>query len=316
MADIGTSINEAQALLRKGEVIGFPTETVYGLAGNALDEEAILKIYEVKNRPKFDPLIAHTDSFAKVKSLVSEIPDQAIKLASQFWPGPLTLLLPKLPDIPDLLTSGHSRMAVRIPNHPMALALLSQLEFPLAAPSANPFGYVSPTSAQHVNDQLGTKIPYILDGGESVVGLESTIVGFEESEVVLYRLGGIPLEDLEKVVGKLKVNVNNSSDPSAPGMLKSHYSPGRRINVGDIGNGIAGKDLSKIGVISFQDNYELPETNQFILSPTGDLHEAARNIFKALRKMDQTHIMEVHTEWVPEQGLGRAINDRLRRASV
>ncbi|MBC6427568.1 MAG: threonylcarbamoyl-AMP synthase [Ekhidna sp.] len=316
MAAIGIDIQKAKKLLRSGEVVGIPTETVYGLAGNALNEESILQIFSVKNRPKFDPLIAHVDSLHKVEQLVDTVPEVAGKLADKFWPGPLTLLLDKIPKVPNLLTSGHSRIAVRIPDHPLTLSLLSQLAFPLAAPSANPFGYVSPTTADHVNEQLGDKIPYVLDGGSCEVGVESTIIGFEEDEAIIYRLGGISLEEVREVTGKVMVKVNSSSDPSAPGMLKSHYSPGKKLLIGDIAENITDKDTSAMGVISFKTDFSLPEKNQFVLSPRGNLNEAAQNIFKALRKMDQPHIKKVFAEWAPDEGLGRAINDRLKRASI
>ncbi len=316
MAQIGIDIKYAKSLLIKDQVVGIPTETVYGLAGNALSEEAILKIYEVKNRPKFDPLIAHTNSLEKIEELVLSIPESARLLAKKYWPGPLTLLLDKKESIPDLLTSGHPRMAVRIPNHPLTLNLLDELDFPLAAPSANPFGYVSPISAKHVDDQLGDKITYILDGGESSVGLESTIVGFEDHHPIVYRLGGISVEEIEKTIGPVEVKVNISSNPSVPGMLKSHYSPGRKLIIGDIGQMLKDLNPRNTGVISFYKAYDIPEENCFILSSRKDLNEAAKNIFKALRKMDRPHIKIILTEYLPEEGLGRAINDRLRRASA
>lgn len=316
MAEIGFDIDKAAAILKAGDVVGIPTETVYGLAGNALNEEAILKIYHVKNRPKFDPLIAHVDSIEKVSDLVREIPEKAQSLAMQFWPGPLTILLDKKPSVPDLLTSGLDRVAVRIPNHSLTLELLGSIDFPLAAPSANPFGYVSPTNAKHVEDQLGDKISYILDGGDCRVGLESTIIGFEDREVVVYRLGGARVEYIENVVGKVSINVNMSSNPAAPGMLKSHYSPGRKLIIGDIAENLKNYDPGVTGVISFKDSYSVPENNQAILSPSEDMDEAARNIFSALRKMDQEHIQVILAEFVPNDGLGKAINDRLRRASA
>ncbi|GAB4246034.1 MAG: L-threonylcarbamoyladenylate synthase [Ekhidna sp.] len=316
MAEIGTDIEKAEQLLRADGVIGIPTETVYGLAGNALNEEAILKIYQVKNRPKFDPLIAHTDSLEKIRVLVKSVPSTALALSEKFWPGPLTLLLDKKPYVPDLLTSGHPRLAVRIPHHTVTLELLSRLDFPLAAPSANPFGYVSPTTAEHVKKQLGDKIDYVLDGGACAVGLESTIVGFEDEKPIIYRLGGIPVELIEKEIGSVEVKINVSSDPSAPGMLKSHYSPGRKILLGDIRENLKGRDISRVGVISFQKHYDVPSNQLFVLSPGGNLAEAARNIFAALRHMDQDGIEEILSEYVPDEGLGRAINDRLRRAAV
>lgn len=316
MAMIGKDIEKVKELLLGDEVVGIPTETVYGLAGNALSEKAILRIYEVKGRPKFDPLIAHTDSFEKVKHLVRQVPMKAMQLAESFWPGPLTMLLDKTEEVPDLLTSGHKRVAIRIPSHPLTRELLQGVDFPLAAPSANPFGYVSPTAAGHVDSQLGNKISYILDGGECEVGLESTIVGFEGENPIVHRLGGIALEELESVVGPVDIQINTSSNPSAPGMLKSHYSPGRKLIVGDIEENLVSRDKKSIGVISFSTIYDLPKENRFVLSETGDLNEAARNIFRALRFMDAPHITEVLTEFVPDIGLGKAINDRLKRASV
>lgn len=316
MAEIGKDISKAKQLLENGEVVGIPTETVYGLAGNALNEDAILKIYSVKNRPKFDPLIAHTNSLEKITSLVNEIPSKANQLANAFWPGPLTILLNKKSLVPDLLTSGLDRIAVRIPHHPLTVKLLSELDFPLAAPSANPFGYVSPTSAQHVEDQLGEKIQYILDGGPCHIGLESTIVGFDAEDVIVYRLGGTKVEAIEEIVGKVKIQVNESSNPAAPGMLKSHYSPGRKMIIGHISENLKELNPESTGVLSFKETYSVPESNQAVLSPTGDLDEAARNIFAALRKMDQSHIDVILAEFVPQEGLGKAINDRLRRAAV
>lgn len=316
MAEIGTDISKAKDLLSKGNVVAIPTETVYGLAGNALNDEAILKIYSVKNRPKFDPLIAHVHSLNMVKELVTEIPDKALLLADNFWPGPLTILLEKKSSVPDLLTSGLNRVAVRIPNHPLTLSLLKTLDFPLAAPSANPFGYVSPTSALHVEKQLGNKIPYVLDGGQCQVGLESTIVGFEDGEAVVYRLGGAKVEAIESIIGKVSLNVNMSSNPAAPGMLKSHYSPGRKMIIGDIEKNLSDLPTANTGIISFTKAFDVPSENLAVLSPAGDIDEAARNIFSALRKMDQSHINIVLSEFLPNEGLGKAINDRLRRAAV
>lgn len=316
MAQLGTDIDFAKEILENDQVVGIPTETVYGLAGNALSEKAILKIYEVKNRPKFDPLIAHTDSIHKVPDLVQTVPSAAKLLADKFWPGPLTLLLHKKNKVPDLLTSGHDRVAVRIPNHPLARKLLAQIDFPLAAPSANPFGYVSPISALHVEQQLGHKIEYILDGGACAVGVESTIIGFEKEMPVIQRLGGVPVEAIEEVVGPVEVKINASSNPSAPGMLKSHYSPGRQLIIGDIDQLLESREKKNTGVISFCKDYDLSSKNQFILSEKQDLGEAARRIFQALRFMDAPHISEVLAEYVPDVGLGRAINDRLRRAAV
>ncbi|MEP1093700.1 MAG: L-threonylcarbamoyladenylate synthase [Cyclobacteriaceae bacterium] len=315
MAEIGTDIELAISLLRSDELVGIPTETVYGLAGNALSEDAILKIYKTKNRPKFDPLIAHTSSMDTVRDLVKNIPRGAIRLADQLWPGPLTLLLEKSERIPDLLTSGLSRVAFRIPKHPITLELLDRLDFPVAAPSANPFGYVSPVEASHVNQQLGDKINYILDGGPCKVGLESTIVGFEGEKATVHRLGGTSIDEIRGIVGDVEIDTNNSSNPSAPGMLKSHYSPGRKLLLGNIDENMRKFQNKKLGIISFSIPYPLA-TKQFVLSPSGNLAEAAGNLFKALRLMDDPEIELILSEEVPSQGLGLAINDRLRRAAV
>ncbi|WP_128543763.1 L-threonylcarbamoyladenylate synthase [Larkinella soli] len=317
MAETGTHIETAKKLLEAGEVIGIPTETVYGLAGNALDPEAVLKIFRVKNRPSFDPLIVHTDTLGKVEQFVKTLPDPARRLADRFWPGPLTLLLPKKPVIPDLVTSGLDHVAVRIPNHPLTLQLLARLDFPLAAPSANPFGYISPTAAGHVVDQLGDQIPYVLDGGSSQVGIESTIIGFSEGGPVVYRLGGMSLEQLEKVVGKVSVRSHSTSNPKAPGMLSSHYAP--RIPVVLQTPEAALKDHlpERIGVLAFRHISPLiPAEQQQILSPAGDETEAARHLFAAMRSLDAMNIDIIVAELLPDMGLGRAVNDRLRRAAV
>lgn len=318
MAEIGQDIQKAKSLLRAGKLVAIPTETVYGLAANALDEAALLAIYKAKNRPKFDPLIAHTDSLEKVNQYVDHLPEKAMILAEAFWPGPLTLLLRKKPHISDILTSGLPSMAVRMPRHELTLELLASLDFPLAAPSANPFGYVSPTTAQHVEDQLGGKIPYILDGGRCEVGIESTIIGFDEREnPIIYRLGGKKVEDIEAVAGKAKLRLNQSSDPVAPGMLKSHYAPSKQVIIGKIKDLLPRYLKRKIGIISFHRQYdEVSPEYQVVLSPNKDLDEAAKHLFMALRLMDTKDVDIILTEKFPDQGLGKAINDRLNRASV
>ncbi len=317
MATIGRDLDKASALLMEGQLVGIPTETVYGLAGNAFNKHSILDIFTVKNRPKFDPLIAHTDSLEKVSSFVTHIPDKAQKLADAFWPGPLTILLNKQPHLPDLLTSGLPSVAVRMPNHELTQRLLSQLDFPLAAPSANPFGYVSPTTAQHVEDQLGNKIPYILDGGACSIGIESTIVGFDtEERPIIYRLGGKRIEDIENVVGKVKLKIIHSSDPMAPGMLKAHYAPAKQLIIGQLDALIQKHPNRTLGVLSFSQTFDtVPEKHQIALSPTKDLNEAAHNLFGALRRLDKMNIDLIVTERLPDKGLGQAINDRLKRAA-
>ncbi|MGB0356859.1 MAG: L-threonylcarbamoyladenylate synthase, partial [Cytophagales bacterium] len=194
---IGNSIAIAAGYLKEGFVVGIPTKTVYGLAGNAFCERALTRIFKIKRRPYEDPLIVHCAHKTAVLPLVSAWPQEADMLAKAFWPGALTLLLPKRDLVPGLVTAGRSRVAVRVPSHPMTQRLLQALSFPLAAPSANPFGYISPTTAHHVADQLGDALPYILDGGAAALGLESTIVGFDRGEVIVYRLGGISVEAIE-----------------------------------------------------------------------------------------------------------------------
>lgn len=316
MAVIGKDIEQAIEVLKAGNVIGLPTETVYGLAGNAYNTEAITKIFTVKNRPTFDPLIVHTSSIERVHEFVKEIPEQAQLLAKHFMPGPLTLLLPKKEVISDLVTAGLETVAVRIPNHPLALELLQNLDFPLAAPSANPFGYISPTSAQHVDNQLGDKIKYILDGGECRVGIESSIIGFFNEEIVVLRKGGLAIEEIEAIVGKVRIEEHSSSNPKAPGMLKSHYAPRTRLVV--IGDWLlVEKDTSKIGYLGFDEFHpSISQENQLLLSPSGDLSEAAKNLFAYMRLLDAGGFDKIYTELLPEKGLGRAINDRIKRATT
>ncbi len=314
MAEIGQDINKAAMLLNEGALVAIPTETVYGLAGNALKAEVVARIFDVKRRPHFDPLIMHLGSIEQLDNLTTQIPEIAYELAQKFWPGPLTLVLPKKEIVPDLVSAGLSTVAVRMPNHALTLELLGSLSFPLAAPSANPFGYISPTNAQHVAQQLGDDIDYILDGGPCEVGVESTIVGFEEMKPVLFRRGGIPQEQLEEVCGPLKV-VLRSSNPSAPGMLDAHYAPRTPLRLShDISlDDIASND---IGRLCFKTKHpQLPSAQQLVLSPSGNLTEAAQNLFAYLRLLDEMPIKIIFAEPVPDEGLGKAINDRLSRAS-
>ncbi len=317
MAEIGIDILKAQDFLDRNLLVAIPTETVYGLAANALNPIAVAKIFEAKERPTFDPLIVHTYDLKKVYDFVTEINPSLLKLAEVFWPGPLTLLLPKKEIIPNLVTSGLDRVGVRIPNHLLTLDLLSKLSFPLAAPSANPFGYISPTSAAHVQKQLGKKIPYILDGGYCTVGLESTIVGEENGEIIIYRLGGLSIDDIKSVVGKVSIQLNQSSNPKAPGQLKSHYAPKKPVYIGNL------KELQikflnkKLGAIIFGEQNFL-NSNVVVknLSQSKNYQEAAVNLFSFLRELDETDADIIITELLPETGLGLAINDRLKRAAA
>lgn len=313
MAETGTDINKAIALLTAGELVAIPTETVYGLAGNALHLPGVTKIFEVKGRPQFDPLIVHVPDFNAVELYAHRIPWQAKLLASHFWPGPLTLLLPKNTIIPDLVTAGLDTVGIRCPDHPLTHRLLMSVPFPLAAPSANPFGYVSPTRPEHVEEQLGNKIQYILDGGPCKVGVESTIIGFENDVPVIYRLGGIAQEQIESIIGKTIVRTHSSSNPKSPGQLESHYAPRKKVILGNLKELLLVHASQVTGVLSFQQDFHSPF--QFILSRSGQLDEAAQNLFSALRYLDKLPIDTILAETVPDVGLGKAINDRLRRAA-
>jgi L-threonylcarbamoyladenylate synthase len=314
LAEIGNDINRASEILNSGGLVAIPTETVYGLAANAYNVDAVVKVFDAKNRPSFDPLITHISHQSKLESLTTSIPAKAQKLIDTFWPGPLTLVLPKSDKISNLISSGLYTAAFRMPKHPLLHELLENLDFPVVAPSANPFGYVSPTSATHVNQQLGDKIGYILDGGESKIGLESTIISFDYGHATVLRLGGLSVEDIEAVIGDVKVNISSSSKPSAPGMLTNHYSPSKKVVLGVADDLIKKYAASKIGILSYNKSFE--RYPNFVLSKGANLEEAAANLFSALRWFENQDVDIIITENVPEIGLGRAINDRLKRASI
>ena len=295
-------------------MVAIPTETVYGLAGNALNEIAVSKIFEAKNRPHFDPLIVHVSSVSEVSNYVEKIPELAFNLMENFWPGALTVLLPKKTCIPDLTTSGLKEVGIRIPNHPITIELLKSLPFPLAAPSANPFGYISPTSAQHVKDQLGVQIPYILNGGNCSVGIESTVLRVQHNEIEILRLGGISVEDLQRFTSKIHIQQHSSSSPASPGMLTNHYAPRKPIYVGNIRELMHSFASQKIGVLSFKEDFQMEV--QRILSRTGNLAEAAANFFSYMRELDEMNVDVILAEFLPNENLGRAINDKLMRASA
>lgn len=312
----GTDVNKTIALLNANEVVAIPTETVYGLAGNALNNDAVVKIFEAKNRPFFNPLILHLASIEQIEKY-AYLDTISSKLATAFMPGPFTLLLNKKENVPDLVTAGSSKVAIRIPNHPLTHQLLSQLNYPLAAPSANPFGYVSPVSAAHVLQGLSGKIPYILDGGDSTVGLESTIVEVDNGEVILHRAGGLAIEDIESVTGKKVIMATNHSKPQTSGQLKSHYATTTDLLQGDIEAMLPNCTGKKLAILSFQKEYSgVDRQHQYILSPTGNLNEAAQQLFATMRTLDTMQYDIILAEVFPQQGLGLAINDRLKRAQV
>lgn len=337
-APLGIDLTLAADLLSQGKLVAIPTETVYGLAANGLNPDAVAGIFSAKNRPTFDPLILHVGSIEQAKSLCSAWPSAADTLARTFWPGPLTLVLPKADIVPPLVTADNPTVAVRMPNNAMTLALLSKIPFPLAAPSANPFGYVSPTNAQHVADQLGGRIDYILDGGRCAIGIESTIVSVAlDNSVTVLRLGGLDLESITEALGK-PVNevLSMHSNPQAPGQLDQHYAPGSTMIAWspentDLHNAPwALRTTEKIGMMWFSQQgaqqwlcsqhveavENTVDVKHYYLSVDGSDKEAAMNLFGTLRQFDKDGCTRVYFEWAPESGLGRAINDRLKRASA
>jgi L-threonylcarbamoyladenylate synthase len=310
------AIARAAVLLRAGEVVGLPTETVYGLAGDALNPVALARIFEVKQRPLYDPLILHFADAEGAFAVATEVPKAARLLAGRFWPGPLTLVLPKTDVVPDLATSGVPKVAVRVPAHPVAQALLRGFGGPLAAPSANRFGRISPTDAAAVRAELGEAVPLILDGGPCAVGVESTVLEVTGDRITLLRAGGISAEEIAAIAGPVSRAAPVLDKPLAPGQLAHHYAPRkplRRIgSVAEIPPGV------RAGVLAFgSDLGPVAETVTENLSMHGDLREAAANFFRALRTLDDDSRVEIiYALPVPAHGLGLAINERLERASA
>ena len=312
-----TDIYKAKEVLLKNELVAIPTETVYGLAGNAYSESALKKIFKLKNRPFYNPLILHISSVNYLKEVAVNIPKIALKLAEEFWPGPFTLVLQKKSHISDLITASKDTVAVRVPNHPVALALLNKLDFPIAAPSANPFRSISPTNAEHVFTYFGEAINVILDGGECEKGLESTIIGFENNNPILYRHGAISLEEIEKIVGKISIKTNSDNSPNAPGMLSRHYAPTTDTyltnNIAELIKCFEGR---KIGLLLFKNHIQNKNIfHQEILSKSGDFNEAAKNLYAAMHRLDQNKLDVILAERLPDKGLGKTINDKLERAT-
>jgi L-threonylcarbamoyladenylate synthase len=314
---ISTSISKAITLLNQEELVAIPTETVYGLAGNIYSEKAIQSIFQMKKRPFFNPLIVHIKSIEHIDELATAIPEKARKLAETFWPGPLTLILKKKDGVPYLVTGGKDTVAIRVPNHPICLALLNQLDFPLAAPSANPFGCISPTSALHVEDYFKNDLGMVLDGGECLKGIESTIIGFDNGDPILYRLGSVSIEEIEDCIGPIQLKISDDKTPTAPGMLSKHYAPKTstflKPNVLDF---IESNSDKKIGVLLFKDELKTELTiHQEILSSNGDIKEAAFKLYSTLHKLDKMNLDMIVAEYFPDFDLGKTINDRLNRAT-
>ena len=316
MSIISKDIKKAVQLLTEEQLVAIPTETVYGLAGNIFSEKAIKSIFSTKQRPFFNPLIVHISSVKSLNGLVTHVPDKAKLLAAAFWPGSMTLVLKKSNTIPDIITAGKDTVAVRVPNHPVTLELLKKLPFPLAAPSANPFGSISPTKPAHVENYFRNSIKMVLDGGSCTNGIESTIIGFENEEPVIYRLGALPLEEIEAVVGKISIKNKKEEKPDAPGMLARHYAPKTStFLVDDVAAEIKKNTGKKMGVLVFKSSLNNENITEIILSKNGSLQEAASRLYSAMHDLDSKNLDLIIAERFSEFGLGKSINDRLQRAT-
>lgn len=328
------SIILANFIIKKGGLVAFPTETVYGLGADALNPQAVAKIFEVKRRPEFDPLIVHIADLIWLKKLTRKVDKKAHLLMKHFWPGPLTLVLLKSPIVPDIVTAGLDTVAVRMPVHPVARKLIKLSQTPIAAPSANIFGHLSPTTAKHVEKQLGGKIDLILDGGRCLIGVESTVLSLVRGKAVLLRPGGISIEEIEKVIGKVacqpahrslgaggsKTNLpdrsgwERSGKIQSPGQLSNHYAPKTPLKIVESLEQIP--DDKNIGVLLFKNSpFKIKAKVVEILTKKGDLREAAANLFSALHRLDESGVSMIYAESMPKIGLGMAIMDRLQRAS-
>ena len=316
MSIISKDIQKAVQLLIEDHLVAIPTETVYGLAGNIFSEKAIKSIFSTKQRPFFNPLIVHISSVKSLNDLVTHVPEKAKLLAAAFWPGSMTLVLKKSKTIPDIITAGKDTVAIRVPNHPITLELLKKIPFPLAAPSANPFGSISPTNPVHVENYFKNSIKMVLDGGSCTNGIESTIIGFENEEPVIYRLGALPLEEIEAVVGKISIKNKKEEKPDAPGMLARHYAPKTNtFLVDDVAAEIEKNTGKKIGVLVFKTSLNNENITEIILSKNGSLQEAASRLYSAMHDLDSRNLDLIIAERFSEFGLGKSINDRLQRAT-
>lgn len=307
------SIRLAAGFIKEGKVVAFPTETVYGLGANALNPLAVAKIYELKERPSFDPLIVHIASLADLEKLTAAKDQRVQLLAEKFWPGPLTIVLPKSSIVPDIVTSGLGSVAIRMPANEIALQLIRTSGCPIAAPSANKFGRISPTTADHVRKQIAN-VDYIIDGGKTNIGIESTIIELTPKGFRLLRSGIITLDELETVL-PLDNDSTESNDMAAPGMLKSHYSPNKKICIASVDN-FSGINTSKAGLLSFTGKYDKYFQHIISMSKRNDLKDYAVNLFEAMHTFEDDETIDVIVaEPVAEQGIGKAIMDRLRKAA-
>ena len=311
---VNSSVQQASSLLESGEVVAIPTETVYGLGASIYFPKAIDYIFELKGRPRTNPLIVHVANLEQVEELCSYFPIELKKLARTFWPGSLTIVLPKSNKISDQITAGKNTVGVRVPNHPTFLKVLEKVG-PVAAPSANPFERISPSSAKHVVDYFPIGLKMVLDGGPCQAGIESTIVGFENGRIIIYRLGAISIETIEEEVGKVALHDASKSKVITPGMSKKHYAPQTKtIVTSAIEEFIAEHNESKIGLIRFKQKPEGIVSEERTLSESGNLAEAAQNIYKVLHELDKLDIDYIVIEPLPDLELGKSINERLSRA--
>ena len=315
---ISTDRVAAVELLRKGDLVALPTETVYGLAADALNSIAVAKIFEAKERPRFDPLIVHLPNREWLRR-IAELPagdrQLILKLADKFWPGPFTMVLPKCKLVPDIVTAGLDTVAVRLSAHPLFAEIVGELDEPLAAPSANRFGRVSATTARHVLDELDGRIPLIVDAGPTEHGIESTIVAIRDSKIAILRRGPITHEQLSEFADIVSVTVTQRI--SAPGQLPSHYAPTTPLRLIDNAEAFPQQKNRRVGLLAWSGASPSPQAFATVrnLSDRGDLREAAANLFCYLRELDALGLDLIVAERVPSRGLGAAIMDRLERAS-
>ncbi|HET7577919.1 MAG TPA: L-threonylcarbamoyladenylate synthase [Bacillales bacterium] len=317
---------EAAQKLRENQVVAFPTETVYGLGANALSDEAVGKIFAAKGRPADNPLIVHIADFPQLKSLVSDIPEPAQKLMDAYWPGPLTLILPKGQAVADKVTAGLSTVAVRMPDHPVALALIQQAGLPIAAPSANRSGRPSPTTAEHVRSDLAGRIAGIVDGGETGIGVESTVVDCSGETVSILRPGGITRADIEAAVGEIAevpVLSDSKEAPKSPGMKYRHYAPKAKLSLVDGSSAFLQSLVDnnrekgvKVGVLTTEE-HENDYQADVVLScgRRSDLRTVARGLYAVLRAFDEKEVEVIFAETFPEDGVGEAVMNRLKKSA-
>jgi L-threonylcarbamoyladenylate synthase len=309
------SIKKAAEIIKKGGLVIFPTETVYGLGADAFNEKAVAKIFEVKKRPKFDPIIVHIADINSLKLLATNIPPVALKLIEKFWPGPLTIVIPKRKGVPDIVTAGLPTVAVRMPSHPVALKLIKNSQTPIAAPSANIFGKLSPTEPSHIIKEFKNSVDLIIDNGKTPIGVESTVISFLDKPVIL-RPGGVTIEEIEKVIGKVEIK-NTSENPISPGQFKTHYAPNKKLKIINSLSDLKNIKKENAGFLAFKKRKNIKGFKKIeFLSKNGNLNEAACNLFSALHKLQNSDVDIIYVETVPQKGLGLAIMDRLKKAET